>query len=906
MKYVIALILINVWISFAFGQYEDRYWVLGRTNSPTNTTNISFDFYPNGLALYNTNGAPPAINPPPVNISSANGFEGWGVVTNPETGDLLFYTDGNSVYDNNHQDITPAGGLGASPSSAQAVAISVVPVCPFNQYYIFSNPAGVSGGNSTNGPVTYRIYTLGGGFSPILPLPGPNGNLNVGEGMLIIPSKTDPFTYWLIVRLLTPSPNVSDYVVYQINESGISFLATFGFGPPITGTPYSPIMNMTYVDDGSAANVIVGFSVSGSPNRVFTNTFNTTTGFFTGTANIVTSLSGGTLYDLEFSPGGNYIYYATYFPSALYQVPINGGAAVQLRNFGNLRGGGLKRAPDGFIYHTYDAGAISNNGMVRIGRIVQAETAFDGSNFDEIYHADFNSTVSMIYEDVFAYNFPEFANVPNWEANVFVEGNNPICPGSSTVITAVVNSLGQNVESFTWTLNGNPLAVTTEPSIEVDQEGIYQVEILLEGGCTFLSNLISIVLAAIPQFDELSVQGTACGETDGVITIDASGGTGLLMYALNDNDFQSGNSFSNLTAGIYQVSIQDENACIITQEVEVPQLGNVPEIMLVSTTEASCLGNDGSLTITASGGMGILLYSINGGDDFQFEPTFVELTAGTYTIVVVDVIGCRTTTSVVLPEWNDGPLIETVEPVSASCSDDDGMISVVASGVNAPLRYSLDGINFQSENHFPGLASGLYTIVVEDEKGCFSNQNVEVLLEEDLPVIENLVITPAPCNTVNGQISVQASGGTGDLQFSINGNSFQTENTFSMLSPGNYLLAILDELGCSVDTTFTIVEGRCPVYIPNVFSPNDDGINDRFQVYSNGNPATFIKKYTIFDRWGELIFESKDFLLEDRFKFWDGNFKGRKMGTGVYVYLIEIVYSDGFSEVLKGDITLLK
>ncbi|MEO0874271.1 MAG: hypothetical protein AAFY48_06660 [Bacteroidota bacterium] len=175
MKKLLALSLF-VLLSFSalLGQYEDRFWIMGRTNSPSNTTNLNFDFYPGGVGLYDTNQAPPGISPPPTNIGNSNGFEGWGVVTDPQTGDLLFYTDGEEVFDSDHQDITPPGGLGANASSSQAVAVAVNPVCPFDQYYIFSNPTGVFNGN-TSGPVTYRTYTIDQGFSAITALPGPTG-----------------------------------------------------------------------------------------------------------------------------------------------------------------------------------------------------------------------------------------------------------------------------------------------------------------------------------------------------------------------------------------------------------------------------------------------------------------------------------------------------------------------------------------------------------------------------------------------------------------------------------------------------------------------------------------------------------------------------------------------------------
>jgi len=282
-KSIITFIVFLI-AEIASAQYQDRYWIFGRTNydgSTGNPTNVNIDFYPQALTLYNTNAPPPGINPPPNNISNNNGFEGWAVVTNPTTGQLIFYTDGRMVYDDQHNNITPAGGLGANPSSSQPVAVCVVPVCPFNQYYIFSNPTGVDVGSViTNDAVSYRIYTVGEGFSPEVSLPGDFGDVAVGEGMQIIPSKTDPFTFWLII----PTSTGSDYVVYRIDENGITLNGSFNFGPPVQGDPSSAIMNITYRDDGSANNVNVGFTASGEPDYVFTNQFDTTNGTFLETS----------------------------------------------------------------------------------------------------------------------------------------------------------------------------------------------------------------------------------------------------------------------------------------------------------------------------------------------------------------------------------------------------------------------------------------------------------------------------------------------------------------------------------------------------------------------------------------------------------------------------------------------
>ncbi len=499
MKQIFFLFLFVSVSTSAIGQFQDRYWIFGRTNynSSTNAsgnqTNINMEFYNSSLLLYNS-ANPPAMTTQPNKISDTNGFESWSIVTNPTNGNLLFYSDGRDVFDASHAKITPVGGLGASPSSTQPVAVCVVPVCPFNQYYIFSNPTGLESPPATNGPITYRIYTVGGGFSASQNLPGQFSNVAVGEGMIIIPSKTDPYVFWLITRDITPTATSSKYLVYKIDGNGINYKGTYTFGPPIPGPTGSPISSMAFRDDGSANNVTVGITMSGSPNRVFTNKFNTNSGDFIGPvvniASIPSSVSvPNLLYDLEFSPNGQFIYFATYYPSVLYQADMNGNV-VTMNNFengGNTRAGGLKLAPDGYIYHIANAGNEFSTGTVSIGRIIKPNLQATTSNFSTMYEANVISR-----NNVYAYNFCEFVNIPSWNATVTIQGDNLICPGDKKDISCNVVSLGVVVEGYDWYLNGTLLSTTTTPTISATSTGNYFVIVKLKGGCTIKSNVITI------------------------------------------------------------------------------------------------------------------------------------------------------------------------------------------------------------------------------------------------------------------------------------------------------------------------------------------------------------------------------------------------------------------------------
>src|SRR5687768_14311140 len=95
------------------------------------------------------------------------------------------------------------------------------------------------------------------------------------------------------------------------------------------------------------------------------------------------------------------------------------------------------------------------------------------------------------------------------------------------------------------------------------------------------------------------------------------------------------------------------------------------------------------------------------------------------------------------------------------------------------------------------------------------------------------------------------------------------------------------------------------VFIPNVFSPNGDNINDWFTLYTDADLKE-ISLLEIYTRWGDLVFRKTNFLPNDDTQGWDGKFRGETLNPGVYVYRIEILYGDDLVEKLAGDITIVR
>ncbi len=122
--------------------------------------------------------------------------------------------------------------------------------------------------------------------------------------------------------------------------------------------------------------------------------------------------------------------------------------------------------------------------------------------------------------------------------------------------------------------------------------------------------------------------------------------------------------------------------------------------------------------------------------------------------------------------------------------------------------------------------------------------------------------------------------------------------------------AEIDECGECLEPTDPAFNQSCAVekniYIPNVFSPNGDGINDRFQVFKNREADIQILNYMIFDRWGELVYEQKNIEFNSMANWWNGIMNGKNASLGVYVYLIEIECQNGELRQYTGEVTLIK
>jgi hypothetical protein len=298
------------------------------------------------------------------------------------------------------------------------------------------------------------------------------------------------------------------------------------------------------------------------------------------------------------------------------------------------------------------------------------------------------------------------------------------------------------------------------------------------------------------HLNSVSTTNANCGASDGAILVTAEGGSGSLMYRLNNGSFQSSGAFSNLASGSYVLTIKDANGCTESATILVNNFGS-PVLSLTSKTNVSCNGlADGSILVSASGGTGTHQFSINGGSSYQSTGNFTGLAAGTYAVIVRDAAGCGQGLNVIINE--SLPISFRVTTANSSCAgiSDAGLTVHSVTGGIGVFRYSIGGIAYQSSPQFQNLAAGNYDVYAKDAAGCIERESITIQPTPSLQVS----VSPSPTSCYglpDGAVIISASGGNGQYMYSLNGGAYQSISSFHGLTAGTYTYSVRDAEGCT-------------------------------------------------------------------------------------------------------------
>ncbi|RME98414.1 MAG: hypothetical protein D6772_09050, partial [Bacteroidetes bacterium] len=354
-------------------------------------------------------------------------------------------------------------------------------------------------------------------------------------------------------------------------------------------------------------------------------------------------------------------------------------------------------------------------------------------------------------------------------------------------------SVSSSAPGARYALNGGPLQ---DSNVFNNQSpGTYTVRVVDSNGCSD-TRMVTVGNTPGPSLALNNQVNIDCLTPTGSLTVRASGGTAPYMYSIDNVNFQNSNTFTGLAAGSYRVQVRDANNCFaeVSAEITATFYDLIDEIV---PTPANCNQANGQININSSAPNP--QFALDNGP-FQTSNTFTGLAAGTYTITVRDANGCTESQDLVLNNLN-GPSLSLANQVNIDCHNPDGIITVSATSGTEPYEYSLNSGNYQSSNVFDNLRAGNYTVTIRDANACTDMIAVEIT-ENLYPLIDDVSSTPTACSEAVGTITVQSSAS--DVMYWLNDGPMQTENTFTNLAAGGYIVHVRDGAGCEASQAITV------------------------------------------------------------------------------------------------------
>jgi len=510
-------------------------------------------------------------------------------------------------------------------------------------------------------------------------------------------------------------------------------------------------------------------------------------------------------------------------------------------------------------------------------------------------------TMFTLMEDM-ALNF-NFVNIDSAGCGV-------ACNGAATLMPAGGDP-GLPYDFF-W---ANGLMETGSQSTSTGLCGGWETVTITQDNLCFFTDSVFIPLPADVMIIADTVADVSCSGTDnGFIELSATGGNGSFTYiwdALPNGPVQNG-----LSAGTYYVTVSDTDLCTAMDSFSIVE--PEPIALQLDSTTLRLIGCTGDSN-------GVIGYQVIGGTppfDYNWSPNSStgplaqQLGPGTYFVTVTDNAGCTDSASYTLNEPQ--PIQSTIAPVlQPQCVGETTEVFVESvTGGNEPYLFSINGGEQYPIDSVINLPIGFYNVIVFDQGGCADTTQISVtappaiILElfPESPVVDlgDSVLLELSISNTQGPVDsiIWAHDESGQL------SCYDCASTYaSNVIPVTYFVQVIDSAGCLAEIQVLVdVNTQRNVYFPNVFTPNNDGRNEDFMIFT-GSGVTMINSVRVFNRWGEMMNEVRDLPPStDGHVVWDGEYRGRQMQPGVYVFVAEIQFADRPDDpiIFKGDITLIR
>jgi gliding motility-associated-like protein len=490
--------------------------------------------------------------------------------------------------------------------------------------------------------------------------------------------------------------------------------------------------------------------------------------------------------------------------------------------------------------------------------------------------------------------------------------NRALCD-SGTVSFSDSSLSNENITAYSWVFGDGGTSNQRNPAHRFTTPGTYLPKLIVNSASGCSDTMVASVPVRIVASPKIAILSSAngCAPLDVNFTAQLiAPDTSAIVWNWN---FANGNTaaatqpavqtFSN--AGIYPVSLSAGNSsgCITTVQKDIEAY--VVPVVKAGDDFILCTGTTRKLQAS-----GALNYTWTPATALSCTNCATPITSTTthmqYAVTGTTVHGCSA---------HDTVQVTVKEKLKIRTSNNASIcrgssVRIGATGASTYRWTPQNGLNNATDSVHtasPDLTTR-YQVVGSDDVGCFTDTAYINIKVYPIPTVE-----AGPDRTIN-------VGSVADLVPVISSDVTQVDwqPTYGMMRnvfPGisvkptqntEYTVEVKNAGGCLARdkvNVFVVCNGG-NIFIPNTFSPNNDGVNDLF--YPRGTGLFKIKTFKVFSRWGELMFEKNSFNANDASFGWDGSFKGKPLNVDVYVYVVEVICENNAVLLYKGNVALVR
>ncbi len=730
--------------------------------------------------------------------------------------------------DTNGSNYTVMYNFGGSPDASNPYAtLTLVGNTLFGTTYY--------GGTGNKGAL-FSININGNGYKKIFDFTGANGaNPNIGS------LKFEGNRLW---GMASNGGAHNNGIVYSIDTNGSAFIDRFDFNGTVGATPdgqltfYGPsLYGETTFGGFRGDGIVFGADTNCFMGSTLVTSNITCNGANNGSASI--SVTGGASpYTYLWSNSSTQSSISNLIPGT-YSVTLtdNSGQCTQTLPFTITQPAVLSGITAGVVSPISCHGG--NNGEAN-ANVSNGASPYHYSwvNAAHIVVSTFNPTGPFLSAGIYTVTVTDNCSASS-TASVTITQPGTIRDSASSVTNEICTLLGNatiGVKGGTplYTYNWSPGGYTTA-TVSALTARVYTVTVADINGCS--GTPISITIKNMSLKDSISLlENVGCfGGNGGEISVGTRGGT--TPYTYSWSDWNTKYRQSGLTACTYTITVKDHAGCSNTLTATVTQPAAALQTGLVAAVNPSCHGQDGSATVTATGGTSGYVYTWSPNVSSSF--TCTTLTAGSYTATAHDIHGCMSTLHITITQPNAiRDTMVAADKVNVQCNgESNGSATVGVKYGTSPYNYSWS--NGQTSATATSLSAGIYSVTVIDANGCSGSTAITTITQPAAALAATF--GAVTCNNSLVKVTITATGGTFPYSYAWSPGG-GTKATMSGLAEGTYTVTVTDKHGCSYTVSSNLI-----CILPVVKDDMDGlpstlqcchGIND-IMLYPNPNNGQF-------------------------------------------------------------------